>query len=369
MKKQKILILAQTPPPYHGQAVILDAFVKAKWDWCQKKHIRLNYSNSIESVGRFSFTKVFKMIKIISQVYQEKNTGGIDVIVYPPAPARRIPFYRDIITLFFIRRWSKKTVFHFHSGGFHDISLRFSSFEKLIAKKIYSGAQAIVLSPNFQKDEIGWLQLNEIYINASGAEDNYSPHKIKKRKTIAILSIGLLSEDKGIMISLEAARLLKNKKLDFKWLFVGGFQSKNFRSEAENFVKNNHLEKNIEFKDPVSGKKKWDLYEKSDIVCFPTYYSIEVMPIVIIEAMMMKKAIVSTKWRAINDMIENEKDGLLVEIRNPNAVARALERLIENKTLRTQIARKARKKYLNDFTLAIHVKKMEKIYKEIMKEI
>jgi len=363
---KKIVILAQTPPPYHGQAVILSALVDAKWDWCEKKHIRLNYSENIEDVGRFSFRKVYKMIKVIHSVYKEKKSGQINIIVYPPAPARRVPFFRDVITLFFIRKWAKKTVFHFHSGGFNKIVSGFSPLEKLIARKIYGKAEAVVLSSYFQKKEVGWLKLNDAYINASGIEDEYASRKLVRNEKPIILSMGLLSEEKGVMISLSAALILKEKGFEYKWYFVGGWHTKRFEKSTKAFVINNHLSKYIEFKKPVSGNEKWNLYRNADIFCFPTHYSIEVMPIVIIEAMMMKKAIVSTKWRSINEMITNQKEGLLVKIKDPVAVAKAIEKLIEDTTLRDEIALAARNKYLRHYTLAIHQNRMENIYKNII---
>ncbi len=367
--KKKILMLAQTPPPYHGQAVILDALVGAKWDWCEKKHIRLNYSESIEDVGRFSIPKIGKMIKIIYLVYIEKKKGAIDTIIYPPAPARRVPFFRDIITLFFIRKWTRNTAFHFHSGGFHKIASDFSPLEKIIARKIYGKAEAVILSPDFQKEEIGWLKLSDIYINASGIEDKYKNINKIKNKIPIILSIGLLSREKGIMVSLTAASILKGRGANFKWIFVGGWQTKRFENEAKNFVLKNNLSNHIEFKKPKVGNQKWDIYRKADIICFPTYYSIEVMPIVIIEAMMMKKAIVSTRWRSIGEMINNNKEGILVEIQNPLATANALEILLEDNFLRTKVAQEARRKYLKYYTLAAHVNRMEDIYKNITGEI
>jgi len=365
---KKIVILAQTPPPYHGQAVILSALVDARWDWCEKKHIRLNYSENIEDVGRFSFRKVYKMIKVIHSVYKEKKSGQINIIVYPPAPARRVPFFRDVITLFFIRKWAKKTVFHFHSGGFNKIISDFSPLEKVIAKKIYGEAGAVVLSSDFQKEEVGWLKLKDAYINASGIEDKYVSRKLVRNKKPIILSMGLLSEEKGVMTSLSAALILKEKGIEFKWYFVGGWQSKRFEKEARVFVAKNNLSKFIEFKKPVSGNEKWNLYRNADIFCFPTHYSIEVMPIVIIEAMMMKKAIVSTKWRSINEMVINRKEGLLVEIRDPEATAKALEKLLLDSSLRERIAKAARNKYLKHYTLAVHQDRMETIYKNITKE-
>lgn len=44
MKKQKLLIIGQTPPPIGGQAVMIQHLVKADFYKIKKKHIRMCFS-------------------------------------------------------------------------------------------------------------------------------------------------------------------------------------------------------------------------------------------------------------------------------------------------------------------------------------
>ena len=104
----KILILAQTPPPYHGQAVMQKYLVDAKWDWCEKKHIRLTYSSKINEVGKFKLSKIFELVRIVLEVWSERLKGKIDLIYYSPSGPNRIPFYRDVVTLFLSAGHPKK---------------------------------------------------------------------------------------------------------------------------------------------------------------------------------------------------------------------------------------------------------------------
>ena len=133
----KILILAQIPPPFHGQAIMQKYLVDAKWEWCEKIHIPLNYSNSISEIGIFRIKKIFRLFSIISKVWNERLRGKIDLIYYPPAGPHRIPIYRDIITLFFIRKCSKKIIFHFHAGGLNEFFQKLS--EEAFAQFLFFG--------------------------------------------------------------------------------------------------------------------------------------------------------------------------------------------------------------------------------------
>lgn len=361
----KILILGQTPPPFHGQAIMQKYLVDANWNWCEKKHIKLDYSGSSQEVGKFTLSKIIKLLTIILRVWLEYSKKKIDILYYPPAGPNKIPFYRDIVTLFFIRWCTDKIIFHFHSGGFDLLYNKLSLFEKFLARKIYKKPNAaIVLLDSFQ-NEIKWIKPLKIYSIANGVEDHYqNKNNFYNSGKIKILSVGLLSESKGIFIAFDAAKALKEKKYDFEWNFLGNWESEKIKREASNKLSAYGLNKNINFLGPIEGNTKWKFYNEAEIFCFPTFEN-EAMPLVILEAMMMSLPIVSTNWRGIANMIDNEKNGILVKIKNPLELFEAMVKLILNKNLRNELGRNAREKYLNQFTINKHLQEIEKVFKEI----
>ena len=362
----EIIIIAQTPPPFHGQSIMQQRLIDVKWDWCEKKFIRLDYSESISEVGKFAFIKVIKLLRIVLKVWIERLKGKIEILFYPPASPNRIPFYRDAATLLLTRWCAKKTIFHFHAGGFDMLYNKLSGFEKLIAERTYGIPDAAIVLSDGLQDKIKWIKPRRIYIIPNGTRDHYLENlrKIEESGEINILSVGLLSESKGILNSLNAAAILKQNGHLFQWTFLGDWQSAQFRKEAEERVLKNELGDLVLFSGSKHGEEKWKYYRIADIFCFPTFYENEATPLVVLEAMMMSLPIVTTRWRAIPDIVDDNVNGMLIPVKDPKSLAEAIEKLIADRELRLTLGRNAREKYIKEFTIEKHLSRVEAVFKE-----
>lgn len=70
-----------------------------------------------------------------------------------------------------------------------------------------------------------------------------------------------------------------------------------------------------------------------DLLLFPSYYRGEGYPGIVIEAMQCGLPVVATRWRAIPEVVEHEKSGLLVAPRSVEELRAAILRLIEDPDL------------------------------------
>jgi glycosyltransferase involved in cell wall biosynthesis len=364
---KKIVLLFQTPPPLHGQAVILDRLVREQWHWCNKIHIRLHYSDKVSEVGKFSFKKISRWLEIVAAVIRERIKGRIDIIAYSPAPPNRLPFYRDLMTLPLLRVWAGKIIFHFHGGGFDKLSQKLFFWEKLLAKKIYWQPDlAIVLSTGHKK-EIEWINPREISVIPNAVPDYYKG-LAGESGIVTILSIGLVAEDKGILISLKAAKLLKESGIHYRWIFGGSYESQKFKDKVESCMASMSLASNVKFVGEVRGEWKWRLFRQADIVCHPTFYKWEASPVVLLESMMMGKPVVATKWGYIPEIISDGEEGYLIPIKNHRKLADKLTVLIKSKILRGKMGQRGRRRYLDKFTLGKHLESMEEAYRKLADE-
>ena len=62
--KEKIVFLGQTPPPFHGQAIVNHMLVIAQFDRIKLYHIRMAFSDTIESVGKVQLRKIIQWVFI-----------------------------------------------------------------------------------------------------------------------------------------------------------------------------------------------------------------------------------------------------------------------------------------------------------------
>jgi len=104
-------------------------------------------------------------------------------------------------------------------------------------------------------------------------------------------------------------------------------------------------------------------YAACDVfVHIPTY---EAMPHVIYEAMATGKPVVASRVGGIVEVIENGKDGLLVEPSAPSETAEAIVRLIEDRRLARRLGEAALKKIRGRYTWDIIAGHYLRLYRQI----
>jgi glycosyltransferase involved in cell wall biosynthesis len=116
---------------------------------------------------------------------------------------------------------------------------------------------------------------------------------------------------------------------------------------------------------PAFGLEKKRLLSIADIFIFPTFYDKECFPLVILEAMTLKIPTISTNEGAIEEIIDHNKSGFIVEKRDVPSIASKITTLMENPKLRYSMAKNAYEKYKGNYTLDI----FENNYKSLIKNI
>ncbi|PLR68733.1 glycosyltransferase [Bacillus sp. UMB0893] len=152
----------------------------------------------------------------------------------------------------------------------------------------------------------------------------------KKADEISILSIGRLHYQKGFDLAIEACKILKDRGINIRWNIIGEGEE---RDKLEKLIKINQLEKQFILlglkPNPYPYIKKADIYAQTS--------KFEGKSIAIDEAKILKKPIIVTNFSTAKDQIENEFDGLVVDM-NSMAVADGIEKLIEYPDLRNNLS-------------------------------
>lgn len=97
-----------------------------------------------------------------------------------------------------------------------------------------------------------------------------------------------------------------------------------------------------------------------DVFALPSLH--EGFPMAIIEAMAARKPIVATPVGGVADLIAHEETGLLVPVNDDEALAKAIERLLSDKTLASQVADAARARFEARFAMHNLIKQTEALY-------
>ena len=139
--------------------------------------------------------------------------------------------------------------------------------------------------------------------------------------------------DKGVAEYVQAARRIKDTRSDVHILLAGERDPGNRDSVTSGDLQQWSEEgsiKYIGYRDDVPA-----LLATSDVVVLPTYYP-EGIPRVLIEAAAMSRPIVSTTIPGVAEIVEDGVNGTLVAPRDANALAGAIEELLDDPQLREQ---------------------------------
>jgi glycosyltransferase involved in cell wall biosynthesis len=344
---------------------MIEETLKADYKGIKLFHVRMGFSKTIDEIGRIQLRKIFHLFWIIMKVFIYKFRHNINILYYPPAGPDKIPVYRDLILLNSIRFLFKYTIFHFRAAGVSTLYPQLSPFLKYLYRRGYFYPDISIRLSEHNPPDGTFLKTKKEYIVPNGMEDHslyFVPERTAKKSTCQLLYVGIVREAKGIMVLIEACRMLKTQGLKFRLNVVGRFDSSEFRKKVGEKVKEGDLLDEIKFSGVLTGNEKYACFNRADIFCYPTFYGPESFGLSLLEAMQFSLPVVATEWRGVPSVISDEVNGFLVPIKDSDALADKLDLLIKNPRLRKAMGKKGREIYLEQFRIEKYHDRMEKIF-------
>ncbi|OGZ97159.1 MAG: hypothetical protein A3G49_05910 [Candidatus Sungbacteria bacterium RIFCSPLOWO2_12_FULL_41_11] len=173
------------------------------------------------------------------------------------------------------------------------------------------------------------------------------------KPTITLLGcITEFTKNKGIRYLIESVKELPNT---VHLTLIGGGEE---RGQMEKFAKDLEVSKRIHFLGFKDGAAKY--LKAFDIFVFPSIK--EGLPYALLEAGIAELPIIATNVGGIPDIIDDGENGLLVEPKNPAALAEAIKKLLENKETREQFGQKISQKIKTEFSFEKMLEKTKNLY-------
>lgn len=360
----KILLVGQTPPPFHGQAIATENLFKHDWDGesiCVSR-LRMAYSDTTAEVGRFAMGKVFHLFGLAGRsiAYLLCNRGAL--LYYPPSGPRAVPVVRDILYLAAVRPFARGSVFHFHAGGLTSY-LDKHRLLRVFARLVYRRPLASIEISDEDPSPADYFDARRRFLVPNGLDVPRVPRERPGGERFRLLYVGSLRRTKGILDMVETARLLAEKEVEFEMSLVGGWRDEATRHEVEARISEANLQHRIRFAGLLTGDDKWQAYADADAFFFPSHYDAENFPLVLIEAMAYGLPVVTTDWRGIPSLVGGKEQAFLLPVKSPAAYAGAIAEMIENCELTTTMSRAAEARYRERFTLGHFIAEIDKVFR------
>ncbi len=176
-----------------------------------------------------------------------------------------------------------------------------------------------------------------------------------------ILFAGRILVQKGIDTLIKALSILERKGIGFFCIIAGRGNVKTLHQLIAEYKIG---ESSISYVGFVENSDLVYLYKMSDIFVLPSYY--ENFPISLLEAMSMKCCCISTDTGAVNEIIDNNENGLLIGAGDYKRLAERIEHLLADGGIMKNLAENGRKKVLAKFRADIMALKTKKFYEGIL---
>ncbi len=180
-----------------------------------------------------------------------------------------------------------------------------------------------------------------------------------------LLTVARIAPKKGLPTVYQALKILKDQGLDFQHRLIGDGED---REKILALIKTLGLADQCQWLGTLAHEEVLDHYRSSDL--FVLGCQIEPngdrdgIPNVLVEAMAVGLPVVATDISAIPELVDSETSGLLVPSKSPEALAKAMQRLLSDSALRAQVIPKAREKVAAAFDNQRLIRDLAAIYQE-----
>ena len=202
-------------------------------------------------------------------------------------------------------------------------------------------------------------------VRGSGVDlEMFHPAKKVPNTCLTVLLVSRMIWTKGIREFVEAARILRQRNLAVRFALVGSPDPANRESLSETQLQRWQKDGCVEWWGQHEDIA--ECYSHADIACLPSYYG-EGLPKSLLEATASGLPVVTTDAPGCREIVKHGQNGFLVPVRDPYALADALEKLIQNSILRTKMGRVSRELAEREFSAERVVTETLGLYKKLLK--
>lgn len=183
------------------------------------------------------------------------------------------------------------------------------------------------------------VELNELGVKNAVYVPNSKPityHPVikphKEGQPYRFVFMSRIHPEKGIKEILEASNKLDAEGLEGQYIIdFYGAKDKDFAPEFDNLI---GQKKNLTYKGylDLTNDAGYELLASYEMMLFPTYWRGEGFPGVVLDANIAGLPIIASDWNLNTEVIEDKKTGVIIPVKNTNALFEAMKKVITGET-------------------------------------
>jgi colanic acid/amylovoran biosynthesis glycosyltransferase len=179
-----------------------------------------------------------------------------------------------------------------------------------------------------------------------------SPKPQQNDAEFVIVGVAQLVPRKGFHVLIEACHHLASRGMPFRCHIFGEGEERN---QLENLIEQYNLDEQVLMPGWIQQEELHQRLNQADVFALPCIRDKsgdqDGIPVVLMEAMAMELAVVSTHISGIPELIEHGRNGLLIDPGDVSALADALHLLKNNPELRLRLGKAGRETVIKEFNI------------------
>jgi glycosyltransferase involved in cell wall biosynthesis len=174
-----------------------------------------------------------------------------------------------------------------------------------------------------------------------------------------------LVKEKGHAELLEAMAQVRRRLPQVRLSIVGTGAA---QTDIKQTITRLQLEDIVDMMGHVPHAEMPDLMRRHHVVVLPSYMPGETFPVALLEGMCMGMPCIGTRWFGIPDIIADGETGVLVEPRDADALARAIEALAGNPAFFSRASEAAARRARQEFTGHAVASRYQELYEHVSRD-
>lgn len=179
-----------------------------------------------------------------------------------------------------------------------------------------------------------------------------------------VFSLGRLVEYKGYQYLVEAAKYLSDDYI----ILIGG--DGRLKADLADRIEQGKLQNKVKLLGKLSNEQVGQYFELCNLFCLPSITKNEAFGLVLLEAMSLSKPIVATKipGSGVHWVNNDLTSGINVEIEDPQAIAEAIKKILENQETENTYKKGAFDRFNKFFKKEMMVQSFVQLYHKVLKK-
>lgn len=310
MYNKKILIIGSTPhagigKTYGGTTILMQSFL----DYCKANNVPYHFIQANKYLGVLSGLRnyIYVIIQFILNIWSAH--------IVMVNSALRGAFFLSPFIYFLSRLLKKKVVLRKFGGNFHQIFHSSPKWKQILLKYTILKADALFF------ETLAMVDYFQNYVTDRNKVQWFPNVRQKplieiKTKTFRrkVVFISHIKTTKGVLEIIAATESLPEEyTVDlFGPIMDNAITVDSFKGKKANY------------RGVLSPEKVIPSLNEYDVLLLPTFHPGEGYPGIIIESLSLGIPVISTYWNAVPEIIQHEENGLLIPIKDSDALLKAI---------------------------------------------